>query len=201
VVAKLAVVFLGLAAAAQSPKEGGLRPAPASAYPSRQVTGKLAAAAVRYESDADAKAVFGGTNPNEYGVLPVLLVLENKGDSSLLLDRMKVELQLGRRRPIEPTPAQDLPYLIAAKRPDQNRRTPIVPFGLPKKGNPLAHVEFDQRKFAAKSLIANDNAFGFYYFQTRYTRDAMLVVSGIRDGASGKELFFMEIPLDPPQAR
>lgn len=198
-VAKLAVVFLCLAAAAQPPKEGVLRPAPASAYPSRQVTGKLAAAAVRYEADAETKPIFGGTNPNEHGVLPVLLVLENKGGGTLLLDHMKVELQLGRRRPIEPTPARDLPYLIAAKRPDPNRRTPIIPFGLPKKGNPLAHVEFDARKFAAQSLLGNDNAFGFFYFQARYTRDAVLIVNGIRDGASGQALFFMEIPLDAPQ--
>ena len=193
-------MFLSIAATAQSSKDApAFRPAAAGGYPSRQVIGKLTLAAVKYESDEETRAPFGKTNPNEFGVLPVLLVLENKGDQTLLLDRMRVAYQAPDRTNLDPTPAEDLPYLKGVKRPNTGPRYPS-PIPLPRRNkNPLATPELDTRSFSARTLLPGEAAHGFFYFQTRHKRNAVLYVTGIREGVTNKEVFFAEIPLDSPQ--
>jgi hypothetical protein len=195
----LSITAAALTAAAQSTKDApAFRPGPAGGYPSRQVTGKLTLAAVKYESDGETRAPFGKLNPNEYGVLPVLLVLENKGDQTLLLDRMRVAYQAPDRTNLNPTPAEELPFLKGVKRPNLGPRYPS-PIPLPKRNkNPLAAAELDTRSFAARTLLPGETAHGFFYFQTRYQRNAVIYVTGIREGVSNKEVFYAEIPLDSP---
>jgi len=177
------------AASAQAP----FRPKPAGSYPSRQKVGPLVLAAVRFETDSETKPLFGGVNPNEYGVLPVLLVLENQGEETLLLDRMRVAYQY-RGGEVQPTPAQELPAVLGPRRPSMGPRVPIP---LPKKKNPLMKVEFETRAFGAKTLLKGETAHGFFYFETRPRAGAFLYVTGIREGVSGKELFYAEVPVDP----
>lgn len=178
------------AAVAQAP----FRPKPAASYPSHQKVGPLVLAAAKFETDEETKPLFGGVNPNEHGVLPVLLILENRGEETLLLDRMRVAYQAGRYE-VQPTPAQQLPSLVGPRRPSLGPRAPIP---LPKKKNPLAKVEFETRAFGAKTLLKGESAHGFFYFETRHRRDAILYITGIREGISGKELFYAEVPIDEP---
>jgi hypothetical protein len=196
---KLLIVFLSIAITAQTNKDkAGFRTGTAASYPSHQTIGKLSLAAVKYESDDETRSAFGKLNPNEFGVLPVLLILDNAGEQNLLLDQMQVQLQFADRSKVDPTPAEDLPYLISPKKPSTG---PTYPNPLPiniKKKNPLSTVELDSRKFAAKNLLPRDAAQGFLYFQTRYKKNAVLYVTGIREAATGKPLFFAEIPLDTP---
>ncbi|MGQ9918946.1 MAG: hypothetical protein ACUVS7_16180 [Bryobacteraceae bacterium] len=186
IVSLWAVLF---AASGQAP----FRPKPAESYPSRQKVGPLVLAAVRFESDEETKALFGGTNPNDYGVLPVLLILENHGEETLLLDRMRVTYQF-RGGEVQPTPAQELPGVLGPRRPSLGPRAPIP---LPKKKNPLRKVEFETRAFGAKTILKGETAHGFFYFETPHRPGAFLYVTGIREGSSGKELFYAEVPVDP----
>lgn len=179
-----------LAASAQAP----FRPKPASSYPSRQKVGPLVLAAVKFETDAETKPLFGGVNPNEYGVLPVLLILENQGGETLMLDRMRVSYQY-RREEVLPTPAHELPSILAPRRPRVGMRAPVP---LPKKKNPLARVEFESRAFSARTLLKGETAHGFLYFETRHQTGAILYITGIREGVSGQELFYAEVPIDTP---
>ncbi len=158
--------------------------------------GKLKIAAVRYESDTETKQAFGKVNPNEYGVLPVLLILENVGDQTLLLDRMKVVYQYPGNE-VLPIAATDLPYLLGVKRPNSGVKYPS-PIPLPKKKNPLSAIELQTRAFAAKTIIKGDSASGFFYFETRYRKSAVIYVTGIREAITNKELFFADVPLDSP---
>lgn len=158
--------------------------------------GKLKIAAVRYESDTDTKQAFGKVNPNEYGVLPVLLILENIGDQTLLLDRMRVAYQYPGTE-VLPMAASDLPYLLGVKRPGTGMKYPS-PIPLPKKKNPLGAVELQTRAFAAKTIIKGDSASGFFYFETRYRKSAVIYITGIREAITNKELFFADVPLDAP---
>ena len=159
--------------------------------------GKVTFAAVKYESDEETRSAFGKVNPNEYGVLPVLLIIQNDGSQNLLLDRMDVKLQMPDRTQVDPTPAQDLPYVIAPKTPSTGPKYPNpIPIQIKKK-NPLSAVELDSRKFGAKALLPSETATGFFYYRARYKRNAFLYVTGIREGSTGKEMFFLEIPIDP----
>lgn len=195
---KLAVVLLSITAFGQTGKDSpaGFKPKPAAEYAGRQVIGKLTLAAVKLESDEETRPAFGKVNPNEYGVLPVMLVLENAG-GTLMLDRMRVQYQLPDGLKIDPTPAPDLPYVIAPKRPNTGPKYPMPVPGLGgKKKNPLASAEFDARSFDVKTLLQGESGHGFFYFQTRHRRGAVLYVTGIREAATGKDVFFAELPLD-----
>lgn len=169
------------------------RPKPASSYPSHQKIGSLVLAAVRFETDSATRPLFG-VNPNEYGVLPVLLILDNQGGETLMLDRMRVSYQ-ARGVEVLPTPPQELPSVLAPNRPRVGIRSPIP---LPKKKNPLARVEFEARAFSAKTLLKGETAHGFFYFETRFNPGAILYITGIREGPGGKELFYAEVPIDAP---
>lgn len=171
------------------------KPRPAAEYPGHQTLGKVKFAAVKYESDEECHQAFGKkTNPNEYGVLPVYLIIQNDGDQTLLLDRMQVSYQFGRQS-LDPVPAKELPGVIAPRRPNTGP-TVGLPIPLPKKKNPLTVVELDSRAFTAKTVLKNETAQGFLYYITRHQREAILYIRGIREGATGKELFFVEIPID-----
>jgi hypothetical protein len=195
-------LLLILTVAALGQKDGpALKVQPAASYPSHQKVGPARIAAVKYESDAEAKPVFGGkVNPNEHGVLPVLLVIENSGDDTLLFDRMQVLYQApAGRNSVEPTDPKELPYLTGVRRPREAGAGGGIPspIPLPRRRNPLSAVEFDTRAWGAKSLLKGEQAHGFLYFQARYARNAILYVSGIREASTGKEVFFAEVPIDP----
>ncbi len=171
---------------------------PASSYPSNQNLGQLRVAAIKYESDEETRPPFGKVNPNEYGILPVMLILENTGQQTLLLDHMRVAYQW-KGNEVLPTRPGDLPYALAPKRPRTGPSYP-VPIPLPKKKNPMAAEELQTRAFGAKTILKGERATGFFYFETRHQRNAVLYITGIREGVTGKDLFFVEVPLDTPDS-
>lgn len=196
----IALGLLVAAGLAAQKNAAPFRPGAASSYPSHQTIGPAKIAAIKYESDSETKPVFGGkVNPNEYGVLPVLLVIQNTGGDTLLLDRIQVLYQTsGGRNSVEPTDPKELPYLTGVRRPREAGAGGGIPspIPLPRRRNPLSAVEFDSRAWGAKSILKGEQAHGFLYFQTRHQRNAILYISGIREAATGKELFFAEVPID-----
>jgi hypothetical protein len=192
---KSLIVCLCTVAAALLFAQGTFKVGPAASYPSHQSLGKMKIAAVKYESDEETKQAFGKVNPNEYGILPVYLILENTGDTTLLLDRMRLVYQYPGME-VSPTPPGDLPYALGVKRPSAGPKYPS-PIPLPKKKNPLAAVELQTRAFGAKTLIKGESAGGFFYFETRHQRRGVIYITGIREAITNKELFYAEVPLDP----
>jgi hypothetical protein len=182
-------------AAMAADKEVPFRPGKATDYPSVQVTGKLRIAAVKYESDAETKPVFAKTNPNEYGILPILLMMENQGTETIMVDRMYVSYQTPDRMQIEPMDAREILSVRPPKNP--NGVSFPSPIPLPRKKNPLTKVEFETRAWAAKTILPGETAHGFLYFNVRHRKNAILYITGIREGS--KELFYVEVPIDLPR--
>lgn len=193
---KFLIVSLWAAGMAAAWGQGGFKPGAAGSYPSSQNLGSLKIAAVKFESDEETRTAFGKLNPNEYGVLPVLLIFENTGGQTLLLDRMRVAYQY-KGNEVLPTAPADLPYALSPKRPGMGPSYP-VPIPLPRKKNPLAAVVLQTRAFGARTLLKGESASGFFYFNTRHQRNAVIYITGIREGLTAKELFFAEVPLDSP---
>jgi hypothetical protein len=72
------------------------------------------------------------------------------------------------------------------------------PGGKPKilaKKNPLDAWEIEGRAFAAKMLPPGQSASGFFYFRTGLQHGATIYLNGLTEAATGKELFYFEIPL------
>ena len=64
------------------------------------------------------------------------------------------------------------------------------------KKNPFQVLDFQERGFAAKMLPPGEFASGVFYFQSGLTRGSKLLVQGLTEAGTGKELFFFELPLD-----
>lgn len=189
-------LFATTASARADDKEPHFTPGPASSYPTRQTSEKVTIAAVPYTNEEQVRLAFGKVDPNKYGILPVLVVIQNDTGQALRLDAMRVEYVTADRAHMDATPAKDVPYLRGAHEPK------MTPSPIPGAGSrvkhakiPLANAGLDVRAFSAKMLPPGDTASGFFYFQTGNRRDARAYLSGIKEAASGKELLYFEIPL------
>lgn len=191
------ILFLSIAAAVGADNNKRFEPGPATSYPARQTLEQLTIAADPFATEAKTRQAFGKLNPNRYGVLPILVVMQNEGPQALSLETMRLEYVTAEGQRIEATPASEVRYAAGPRRPD------LVPGPLPplpgrssRRKNPLDAWEIEGRAFVAKMLPPKESAGGFFYFQAPHRPGAKLVISGIRVAATGKELFFFEIPLD-----
>lgn len=189
---KRLIVLLSIAAAWGADKDKGrFAPGPASSYANRQSSEGVTIAAAPLETDEQTEPAFGKLNPYKYGVLPVLVVIQNDRKTSLDLSRMQVEYVLPGGGHIEATPAADVPYITGPERP----KVQTLPLPRRKKKNPLSSVVIESRAFAARMLPPGESAHGFFYFQTGHRSASRLYVTSILEAGSGKELFYYEIPL------
>jgi hypothetical protein len=151
-------------------------------------------AAEAYSTEEQTKLPFGKLNPNKHGVLPVLLILSNQSDKALRLESMRVEYVTPDRQNIESVPAAEVKYLNSPERP-RTGPSPIPGLGRSRK-NPLDVLEIDSRAFAARILPPGENAHGFIYFHLSHRSGSKIYLTGVQEAATGKELFFIEVPLD-----
>lgn len=157
----------------------------------------MTVAAVPYVNDDEVRVAFGKSNPNKYGFLPVLVIIQNDSNKALRLG-LKTEYVDANGRHIESVPASELPYMaVSPKRNDGGGRIPLPTGGLGRsKKNPLSGWEIEGRSFSARMLPAGESVYGFVYFQARPEPGASLYLTGIQEASSGRELFYFEIPLD-----
>jgi hypothetical protein len=188
-------LLLSIAAARGAAKDlPKFKPDPAASYPTHQTVDNLTIAAVPYQTDEETQTAFGKVNPNKYGILPVLVVMQNDSKQVLRLDSMRVEYIRADHTSIDATPSKEVPYVIGPKRPSM---TPSpIPGIKRKRKNPLDAWAIDGRAFAARMLPPGESANGFFYFQVAHRPGAKVYLKGIRVASSGKELFYFEIPLE-----
>jgi hypothetical protein len=187
--------MLSIAAAFAADKEPAkLNIRPAADYPAHQTNSKVTVAAAAYVSDDDAKPAFGKNNPYQYGVLPVLVVIQNDSDQAMRVDRMKMEYTAQDRDRVQNTPASEVKFLRGPRKPD----VIVGPTGGPsvkRRKNPLDSWEIEGRAFSAKMIPPGQSASGFVYFQTGYQRGSKFYLTGISEASSGKDLFYYELLL------
>lgn len=191
------ILFLSIVVALGADKDKRFEAGPAGSYPARQTIQQLTIAADPFATEAKTRQAFGKLNPNRYGVLPVLVVMENESSQALSLEALRVAYITADGQKIEATPADEVRYAAGPRRPR------VVPGPLPplpgsssRRKTPLDAWEIEGRAFVAKMLPPKESASGFFYFQAPHRAGAKLFVSGIRVAATGQELFFFEIPLD-----
>lgn len=166
---------------------------PAAAYPHHQTSEKVTIAAQIAETDDETREAFGKLNPNRYGVLPVLIVMQNDSPDAIKLDHIRFEYIMPGGEHVESTPAADVKYIHGTRAPNKLPGTIQIH---KKVKNPLDVWEIEGRSFTAKMLPAGQSASGFVYFQVDQPSAAANVdISGMTDPVSGKELFYFEIPM------
>ena len=192
---KRLALLMSIAAAFAADKDTAtFRPPPATGLDHRQTNAQVTIGVDAYVSPDKVKTAFGKLDPYQYGILPVLVVIQNDSDKAIRLDRLKAEYVGPNRDRVDATPAKEVRYLRGAERPG----VITGPGGKPKilsKKNPLNAWEIEGRAFAAQMLPAGQSASGFFYFRTGVQRGATIYLNGLAEAASGKELFYFEIPL------
>jgi len=173
-------------------------PGPASSYPAKQTNDHVTVAVVAYDTEDLAHTAFGKLNPNQYGVLPILIIIQNDTDQALKLEHLDAGYTGIDGRQLEATPADEVQTLGGTDRPNIQTTTNPLP-KLHKHKNPLDVWEIDGRSFAAKLLPAHESAHGFFYFQTTHRPGSRFYLSGIKVAATGQDVFYFEIPLETPK--
>jgi hypothetical protein len=192
------IVLLSIAAAFAAEKEKPrFTPGPASSYGTRLTISGVTVAAVPFRSEAETQPAFGKLDPNKYGILPVLVVIQNDTKQTIALNGIKVELVLPGHGRVDATPASDVKYLSGPGRPNlYPGPVPQAPVHVSRKKNPLAAWEIESRAFVARMLPPGDSASGFFYFRAGWYPGSTLYLTGLREAATGRDLFYFEIPLD-----
>jgi hypothetical protein len=192
------ILSIAACAAAQSgkpPKDAAnFKAGEAGSLPAHQTNDKVTIGAEPYDHGDKVKVAFGKLNPYEYGVLPVLVVIQNDTDKTIRVDHLKVEYSGPNHDRVEATPARDVRYLKGADRPTAipgpGGRVKVL-----KTKNPLNAWEIEGRAFSAAMLPPGQSASGFFYFQTGLQHDATIYIAGMTEASSGKDFLFFELPL------
>lgn len=172
-------------------------PGPASSYRAKQTNGHVTVAAVAYDTEELAHSAFGKLNPNQYGILPILVIIQNDTDQPLKLEHLQTEYTTADGRHLDATPPDEVQTLGGAQRPNVPTPTPIPIHR--KHKNPLDVWEIDGRSFSAKLLPAHDSVNGFFYFQTTHEPGARFYLTGIKVAATGQDIFYFDFPLESPK--
>jgi hypothetical protein len=184
-------------AADDSKNAAKFSPGPASSYSSKQTNGHVTVAAIPYDTEDLAHSAFGKLNPNQYGVLPILVIIQNDTDQVLKLDRPDAEYTGADGRHVDATPPDEVQTLGGVERPHVQTPSPIPIHR--KHKNPLDVWEIDGRSFSAKLIPPHESANGFFYFQTAHQPGSKFYLSGIKIAATGEDLIYFEIPLENPK--
>src|SRR5690242_1921272 len=114
---KRLALLMSIAVAFAADKETPFKAAPAASYAHHQTNDKVTIGVEPYYTDDMIKAAFGKLNPYHYGILPVLVVIQNDGDKAIRLDKLKAEYVGAGGNRVEATPAKDIKYLSGPNRP------------------------------------------------------------------------------------
>jgi hypothetical protein len=167
----------------------------ASSYPGYQTVEKITIAAVPFTSEEQVRSAFGKVNPNKYGVLPVLVILENGTGKALRLN-LQADYIAPDSKHVEATPASDVTFIGGSGKPPKVPGTSPLPFPRREKKGPLNVWEIEGHAFTAKLLPLGEKVFGFFYFQSDMKPGSKLYLTGVSDASTGKEYLYFEVPLE-----
>jgi hypothetical protein len=192
---KSLALLLSISAGFAADKETPFKAAPAASYANHQSNAQITIGVDPYVTLDKVKLAFGKLNPAQFGILPVLVVIQNDSGKAIRLDRLKAEYAGPNHERVEATPAKDVRYLKPPQRPSAidgpAGRVKVLKSGK----NPLDEWEIEGRAMAAKILPPGESASGFLYFQTGLQHTATIYLNGLYEAASGKEILYFELPL------
>ena len=151
---KCLILLLSISVVTAADNKAPFKPGTVSSFPNHQKISGVTIAADVYASKQELKSAFGKLNLSKYGLLPVLILIQNDSDQTLNLDSMRVEYIRPDGRRIEAIPAEEIRYMGGLKQPNisQRRRTSPIPGLGGGRKNPLAASEIEGRAFAARML-------------------------------------------------
>jgi hypothetical protein len=164
----------------------------AADYPN-QTASHITVGAKPFASETETEPVFGKkADFNKYGILPVLVVIENRRSRTLDLRDLQVTLVGRKGQHVDPIRPDEVAYIAL---PAQRPTTAKLPFPTPKKKNPLNVPELTGRAFVSKLIPPGDSASGFFYFEAQAEPGMKLYLNKLREQPSGEEILYFEFPI------
>ncbi len=193
---KALIALLSITAVAAD-KAAPFKPLPAADYESKSAFDKVIVAVEAFDTEEKTQTAFGKIHPPRYGVVPFLIVIQNDRPTPLDARALVFRYKARGENEIDATPSQEVRFAAGGPERPKVGGQPTIPIPLPKraKKNPLADPVIDERAFAAKMIAPGESASGFVYFQTEYHGGVTITLSGLRDPSTGKDLFFVEVPV------
>jgi hypothetical protein len=187
---------MSIAAAFAADKQTPFQPPPAESMAHRQTNEQVTIGADPFSTAVKTKTAFAKLDPNQYGVLPVLVVIKNDSKQTLDAGRLEVTYKAPGQRSIDNTPAAEVKFLHGVRQPGYIGTPTGQVAVLKSKKNPLDVWEIEGHAFAAKTILPGQTASGFFYFQADLKPGAAIYLNGLAVAGGGKELFYFEIPLE-----
>src|SRR5579871_1270604 len=106
----IAVALAGYNLRAADKEKPKLEVGPAASYAAHQSVSQVTIGADVYVSDEKAHPVFGKHNPYQFGVLPILVVIQNDSRKTIRLDQIKAEYVAPDGGKVQATPASDVKF-------------------------------------------------------------------------------------------
>jgi hypothetical protein len=199
---RIAAFFLFLSAAGLCGDKGFNPPpaGPAASYPAHEAhDDEKAVIAVDPFTTPEKAAVFK-VKYNDYGFLPVRIIIANDGDKPLMLDSLKVELVTGSKEKIRPATRDDIFRRLARPEKITSKSKIQLPIPIPHDKDAIgkaARDEIDAAMFGPYPITPHSTNNGFMFFDVAGISDpeagTHLQISGIKSGS--QELFYFDIPL------
>ena len=190
----LSIALSGVLSLLTTGAEKQFRAGAADSY-SHQTANQITIGAKSYNKPELIEDAFGKkTDFLKYGVLPVLVVIENKSRNTLDLQYLEVNLVASDGRHAAAVAPDELFHVgRRTKRPGIN---PLPPLPTPRKKNPLESPGIAVRAFIARVLPPGDSASGFFYFEAKPEPGDKIYLNGIQDARSRQEMLYFEFPLE-----
>lgn len=155
-------------------------------------------AAEPFETRDEIKSVFGKADLQKAGILPVLVVVENKTENTVRLDNLSVQFITATRQKIEPTPANEVLLMLRSKKAPRD----LGPSKWPRIGGSRGteHIEVQVHEFSMRMVPAGEKIHGFFYFDVGQGRDRIpgskVYLTNLLWAHNAQPLLFFEINLD-----
>jgi hypothetical protein len=147
---------------------------------------------------ADKASIFS-VRYNDYGFVPIFVVITNDGNQPISLTDSEPELVTHDRSKIPRATEEDI-YRRIAREPRGPSANPL-PWPKKAKGtiNPKVQEEVEDAQFAARAVEPHSTQSGFMFFDVSGIQaplaGANFYLTGVRD-AKGNELMYFEVPLE-----
>jgi len=191
------IVPLSITAALAADNKAPFTSAPAASYPGHQTLDKITIAAVPFTSEEQAASAFGKVRPYKYGIMPVLVIIQNDTGKALRLN-LTAQFVDARNRHVDAMPASDVVVYDGSRKDSWKTGSgaPPLPIPIPRKPKhgPLYTPEIEGLAFSAKLVPPGESVRGFFYFEAQNDPGAHVYLTGIKDAATGQDYFYYEVP-------
>src|ERR1043165_4690144 len=114
---KRLALFMSITAAFAADKPPAFKAQAAASYPHHQTAEGVTVGADPYLGGEKMKAAFGKLDPNQYDILPVLVVIQNDTGRSIRLDRLTATYNGPRGNRVDAIPASEVKFAGPISKP------------------------------------------------------------------------------------